>query len=540
MNVSEVNLDTTNLSTGNLFATDDNINWTVDRLEHWDLNIRSTQPIRDVLKIMDEYSHIPGVLVLEQRKLVGLIPRERIYEKLGRPFGVELFLKQTARQFYELLGEATLVLPSETTIDDAVNMALMRPPERLYEPIVIDHPDGYRFISMFNLLMAQQTILRELYSKIRYISITDPLTFVNNRRGFFEIVNPQLATIRLMNIEYAAMMIDIDNFKNINDRYGHQTGDQVIHSVAQRIATRIRQKDVMSRFGGEEFIVFLPDISKESAINLAEDLRQDIASYFNIINGFQIRVTVSIGISHSKGAHRTFDRLLTEADQAVYIAKNEGRNRVVIWNENMKVSTIGHGIFRMELMDETKQTEQPSSQILQGLLRMLHLRDYETEAHTFRVTEMTMKLAEKTQVASYELEGIRIGALLHDIGKIGIPDKILLKKGKLTKAEREIMQLHPQYAYDLLSPISAFQHALVIPYCHHEHWNGQGYPRGLRGLEIPLAARIFTIVDVWDALSSDRPYRPAWKDEKIKNFLIKQSGVLFDASLVPLFLNLIE
>jgi len=367
---SPVNMDATSFYTGNLFDIEKNIHWTVDHLAHWDLSVSSFQLIREVLKVLDENSHVPGVLVLEQRKLVGLIPRERIYEKLGRPFGVELFLKEPVRQFYELLGISTLVLPWETTIDDAVNMALMRPQDVLYEPIVIDYPDGYRFISMFNLLMAQQTILREVYSNIHHLSRTDPLTLVNNRRGFFEIVNPQLATIRLLDIEYAAMMIDIDNFKKINDRYGHQIGDEVIRSVAQRIAGRIRQQDVMGRFGGEEFIVFLADISKDSAFDLAEGLRQDIASYFHLINSFQIRVTISIGISHSKGANRTFDRLLTEADQAVYAAKNKGRNRVVVWNERIKLSMGGGGIFRVEQVDTAGQSEQISSQILQGLLRI--------------------------------------------------------------------------------------------------------------------------------------------------------------------------
>ncbi|MFZ5881932.1 MAG: diguanylate cyclase [Chloroflexota bacterium] len=528
---SPANMDITSIYTGDPLHTETNVHWTVDQLTYWDLNVSSFQLLREILKVLDENPQVPGVLILEHSKLVGLIPREKIYEKLGRPYGVELFLKKNAKQFYELMGVSTLVLSWEMTIDNAVNMALMRPQEMLYEPIVVDHPDGYRFISMLNLLLAQQTIQRELYSKIHHLSTIDPLTHINNRRGFFEMINPHLATIRLQDLEYAVMMIDIDNFKKINDRYGHQIGDEVIRSVAQRIAAQIRSQDVMGRFGGEEFVVFMMDISKDSASDLAESVRQDVASYFHTINSFQIRVTISIGISHSMGANRTFDRLLTEADQSVYIAKNKGRNRVVTWSEGMKLSTNGHGMFRVEQGNATQHSEQTSSQILQGLLRLLYLRDSETEAHTLRVTEMTLKLAQKAQVPEDSLEGIRIGALLHDIGKISIPDKILLKQGKLTKAEFEIIQRHPQYAYDLLAPISYF---------HHEHWNGQGYPRGVQGNEIPLAARIFTIVDVWDALSSDRPYRPAWKEEKIRDFLVKQSGILFDASLVPLFLDLLE
>jgi len=165
------------------------------------------------------------------------------------------------------------------------------------------------------------------------------------------------------------------------------------------------------------------------------------------------------------------------------------------------------------------------------------LRNYETEAHTMHVSELALNLARKVGVPEEEHEGIRLGSLLHDIGKIAIPDNILFKKGKLTNAEWVIMQKHPQYAYDLLSPIAYFQHALIIPYCHHEHWDGKGYPRGLSGEVIPLDARIFTIVDVWDALSSDRPYRTAWKEEDKIKFLRKQAGILFDPALVSVFLD---
>jgi len=149
-------------------------------------------------------------------------------------------------------------------------------------------------------------------------------------------------------------------------------------------------------------------------------------------------------------------------------------------------------------------------------------------------------LAEKVGVPEEKYDGIRIGSLLHDIGKIAIPDEILFKRGKLAEAEKAVMQKHPQYARDLISPLLYFEHALDIPYCHHEHWDGTGYPRGLREEEIPLTARIFSIVDVWDALSSDRPYRAAWKENKVREFLIKQTGILFDPSLVPLFLESLD
>lgn len=516
------------------------VNGTVGSLPFWETSVDASKTMRELLDLLDKNSKIPGALVFEREKLIGLIAREEMYEKLGRPFGVELFLKNSARQFYESLERQTLVLDSDTPIGEAVTHALQRDASYLYAPFVVSHADGYRIVTMYSLLIAQQDSLRSLYSEVHHLSTKDPLTLVNNRRGFFEIVNRYLENVRLLGIQYAVLMIDMDNFKNVNDRYGHLVGDEVIKSVAQRISAKLREGDVLGRFGGEEFVVFLMNTSQSEAFDFAEGLRQDLASFFHVINWFQIRVTVSIGISHAEGASRIFDRVLTEADQALYVAKNKGRNKTAMWDESMTPLPSGQKNFRATAGGSANLAENFSTQTLHGLLRMLYLRDYETEAHTVRVCEMTLKLAEKQGISAEDLEGIHIGSLLHDIGKIAIPDKILLKQEELTGAEWAIMKQHPQYAYDLISSISFFQHAVDIPYCHHEHWNGRGYPRGLRGEEIPLAARIFTIVDVWDALSSDRPYRAAWKPEEVRDYLTKNSGVLFDPTLLPLFLELID
>ena len=177
---------------------------------------------------------------------------------------------------------------------------------------------------------------------------------------------------------------------------------------------------------------------------------------------------------------------------------------------------------------------------LEGWARAIELKDKETEGHSRRVVRLSEKLARAIGVAEEEIIHIRRGVLLHDIGKMGIPDHILLKPGSLTEGEWEIMQKHPQYAYDMLSPIDFLSPAIDIPYCHHERWNGEGYPRGLKGGDIPLGARIFSVVDVWDALLSDRPYRKRWSRNKAKQYIRSQAGITFDPKIVDVFLNLIE
>ena len=172
---------------------------------------------------------------------------------------------------------------------------------------------------------------------------------------------------------------------------------------------------------------------------------------------------------------------------------------------------------------------------IEGWSRALELRDMETKNHSSRVTEMTMRVCVLCGMSKDELINARRGALLHDIGKMGIPDSILLKKEKLTDSDWAVIRKHPEYAYELLYPIKYLRSALDIPYCHHEKWDGSGYPQGLKGVEIPLAARIFAVVDVWDALLSDRPYRKGWPEEKVIEEIQRLSGSHFDPEAVKLF-----
>lgn len=175
---------------------------------------------------------------------------------------------------------------------------------------------------------------------------------------------------------------------------------------------------------------------------------------------------------------------------------------------------------------------------IEGWSRALELRDHETQGHTLRVTEMTLQFAQLLGFDGEALTHIRRGALLHDIGKMGVPDRILQKPGELTPEEWQVMRLHPQYAYEMLAPIEYLHPALDIPYCHHEKWDGSGYPRGLKGEQIPIAARIFAIIDVWDALTSPRPYRSAvWSATQTMQHIQKNAGIHFDPALIKIFIE---
>jgi putative nucleotidyltransferase with HDIG domain len=192
-----------------------------------------------------------------------------------------------------------------------------------------------------------------------------------------------------------------------------------------------------------------------------------------------------------------------------------------------------------DLQHTNEELSKAYDSTIEGWSHALDLRDKETEGHTLRVTELTLELARVFGFSEAELVQVRRGALLHDIGKMGVPDRILLKEGPLTEDEWVIMRRHPEYAHEMLRSIQYLRPALDIPYCHHEKWDGTGYPRGLKGEEIPLSARIFSVVDVWDALTSDRPYRSAWSPEKALAHIQEGAGSHFDLQVVEVFIEMI-
>jgi putative nucleotidyltransferase with HDIG domain len=219
---------------------------------------------------------------------------------------------------------------------------------------------------------------------------------------------------------------------------------------------------------------------------------------------------------------------------------NEHEMRLLMAIADMAANAIHRATLHELTQQDALELALAYDTTIEGWSRALDLRDRETEGHTQRVTEMTLRLARLAGMPEEELVHVKRGALLHDIGKMGIPDSILHKPGKLTEQEWAIMRSHPTLAYEMLAPIDYLEPALDIPYCHHEHWDGNGYPRGLRGEQIPLAARIFSVVDVWDALRFDRPYRLGWSQEKTFAHIREQAGKYIDPEIVDLFFMLMD
>jgi PAS domain S-box-containing protein/putative nucleotidyltransferase with HDIG domain len=274
--------------------------------------------------------------------------------------------------------------------------------------------------------------------------------------------------------------------------------------------------------------------SLENRMIAITDLRESdsVPAYFHQ-EGFLSYFNVPLNAKGQiKGVLEVFMRqpFSPASDWLEFLSSLGGQTAIAIDNAQL-FTNLQRSNIELELAYDTT---------LEGWGKALELRDQETEGHTQRVTEMTLKLARRLGFDGDDLIQIRRGALLHDIGKMGVPDEILRKPGTLTDQEWVVMRKHVDYAYALLKTIEYLGKAMDIPYCHHERWNGNGYPRGLKGEEIPAPARIFAVVDVWDALLSDRPYRSAWARDKVIDYIKEQAGIQFDPKIVEVFMDLVE
>jgi putative nucleotidyltransferase with HDIG domain len=249
-------------------------------------------------------------------------------------------------------------------------------------------------------------------------------------------------------------------------------------------------------------------------------------------------LVILIGVNLANAITRP---LLQLVQASVRVAKGDLGVRINM-RTNDEISTLTDSFNSMvdNLHRSRRELLNAYDNTLEGWVRALELRDKETQGHSERVIELTLKLADSMGIHGEALTNLRRGALLHDIGKMGVPDAILHKEERLSGEEMAVIRNHPQLGYDMLKDIDYLQPALEIPYCHHERWDGTGYPRGLKGNEIPLAARIFAIVDVWDAMTNDRPYRKAIPEDEVISHLVAQSGRHFDPEIVEAFLRILR
>ncbi|MBI3593859.1 MAG: diguanylate cyclase [Nitrospirae bacterium] len=363
-------------------------------------------------------------------------------------------------------------------------------------------------------------------------AVTDSLTGLYNHREFQNRLLEEVERGNRYGNLFSVLILDIDHFKTLNDTHGHVTGDQVLKEIVRLIRKGIRNADIPSRYGGEEFTVILPQTSKEDAKVVAERIRQSIeGNHFVAVPGHFVHVTVSIGISSFPEDTKTREELIIMADQALYFAKNEGRNRVCCYSETLKSAIEKDKRKLDDLLTDPKITT------IRDLAMAIDAKCPYTRGHTDGVVEYATLLGDALELNDDQKKSLQLASFLHNIGTVSIPDRVLNKPGPLSPEEVKIIQAHPSLAQMLLKKSSQMELVLPAILYHHERFDGHGYPNGLKGEEIPFLARILGIAEAYHAMISVRPYRPKLTRDQAIEELKRNSGTQFDPKIVEVFVS---
>lgn len=439
-----------------------------------------------------------------------------------------------------------------------------------------------QLVAMQIQLEASYRMMEQANQRLEELATTDMMTGLANHRMFQQTLRAQIAQANRHKLPLSLLLIDVDYFKKYNDEHGHPAGDEVLAQMGRILSASVRAGDLAARYGGEEFAILLPYTELATAITVAERLRQMVAEH-----PFPHRqITISVGAAALHIHASDADGLVHQADMALYEAKSCGRNRVAVAQEpeliisdtmpelpdyqpegerrspevaRLNIHTVPDLSVPVQIRDACGGVEglvqEPAGVVLTALLAALDMREAEAQGHSQRVARYALRLAAavdslydrqrtlhplRPRLTPGDLRDLALGALLHDIGKVGIPDHILHKPGPLTDEEMTIIRRHPVIGAELLYGLPVVAAALPVVLHHHERWDGQGYPDGLTGEEIPLAARIFAVCDALDSMTSDRPYRRARPMGVAREEIQRAAGTQFDPTVVEAFLEIPE
>jgi diguanylate cyclase (GGDEF)-like protein len=376
--------------------------------------------------------------------------------------------------------------------------------------------------------------------RMEQMALIDPLTSLPNHRTMMDRIEEELARCQRTQQSCALVFVDLDHFKHINDAWGHRAGDVVLREASSRLKKSIRREDAVGRYGGEEFVMLLPNTDLHAAKQTAERVRVAIAEEPCLLEpeekahaGNVISLTASIGVA-VYGEHGTTRAALIEAaDRAMYYAKHMGRNQVCLAGEETALTS--------QVLASMPQGQFTETIGVKTLAAVASIHGGKTSAHAHRIVRLAEATARSLGRSEEEIHLVRLAALFHDIGKIGIPDTILHKPGPLTEEEWTVMRRHPLLGRHILAQVGGiFELLSHIVVAHHERWDGHGYPHGLAQSAIPLGARILTVVDSYDAMTSERPYRPPLSDAQARSELLRCAGSQYDPQVVEVFLLVLD
>lgn len=377
---------------------------------------------------------------------------------------------------------------------------------------------------------------------------TDELTNLGNRRFLMEMLEREIMQAHNHGTEISLLMIDLDHFKSINDTYGHLGGDVILRQLAGILRNHVQQLDIVARYGGEEFVVVMPATAGKQALAAAERLRQKVAESHWKVSSEKVPITISLGVT-TLGAFDHVDMFdfIKRADTALYVAKRRGRDCVVRWED----IGLDEGAAPQVANDEVKNLQSKlitlacdlRMQMLAGvaaLTRAMEARDPYTLHHSENVQAYARAIAEEMHLEREFIEHLIVAAQLHDLGKLSVPDAILLKSGELSPEERKVVEQHPLVSIQILEPLGLTHEELRAIKHHHERFDGTGYPSGLVGKKIPFSSRVIAVADTFDSLTANDAFRATRLRDQAIDEICQAAGTQFDPEVVEVFLRVAQ
>lgn len=371
----------------------------------------------------------------------------------------------------------------------------------------------------------------EHISKLEELVNKDGLTQVFNHRYFHDTLKEKIVLSEKYNEPVSMIFVDIDYFKHYNDLYGHQKGDEVLRTIGRILRENVRENDIPARYGGEEFSIILPNTTEKEAHDLADKLRKiiEVTKFYGEENQPNGLLTASMGISVYPNKAKDDVELIKSADDALYRAKFFNKNRV---------ETYTSILDELKADIEEKDVELVAS--IKTLISVINAKDRYTYGHSERVVFYSRLLADKLELSNEDKNLLVYGSYMHDIGKINTSQDVLTKKMPLTNAEWEELKRHPEDGIEIIKPVKSLEKIIPIILYHHEKYDGTGYPDKLKGEEIPYLARVLTVVDSFDAMTSNRPYNVRKTYDEAILELKKCSGTHFDPEIANKFIEIIQ
>ena len=493
----------------------------------------------------------------------------RLHDKLGNNYSTKVFLKDIDNPIVKVFNSHEPVFVEK---EDFLKLAYYKNYSTAILPLIsvnkcigvfiIEDDSARQNITLYSLIanyMALYVHNFYLIEKSDEYANTDRLTLLYSHRGFQEMLTRELERAKINKQKTSIIMMDISNITKINREFGHAKGDEVIKTVAEKVRQNIREGDIAGRYGGDEIAIILPNTSVEQAKYVAEYLTYSLSCCFIDDVG---PIKVSVGVSTYPDCSEDKEKLLILAEQAMYISQakgyKDGMSAIIssadfnFWDDvalksyaevvSKRHSQLGIN-FEEDLIEKFNADHKLSGtkiwDIATSLAGAIDAKDPYTKGHSTSVSRYAEALARAINLPEKEVDRITLGALLHDVGKIGIPETVLKKEGPLSDDEWKIMKQHPVIGTEkVLQPNPALRDLIPIVKYHHERIDGKGYPEGLTNGDIPLAAKIVAVADTYHALISDRPYRRGMNMEKAISILEENAGTQLDRDLVRTFIQI--